>query len=330
MRTAFVAAGFLAGVHAQQPDDVKEKYAEWAEKFGSSNGGDAAELDAFAENLKSIAILQDADPSATYSHMTPFANLSPEQFSMYKGFASPPADKAVVEVLTSSDLPADFDWRETGAVNPIKDQKQCGSCWAFSVVANVEGAGFVDTGKLASLSEQQLVDCSKSTGDLGCQGGLPENTFQAMITENRGLELESDYPYTARDGTCKESSSSEVAFITAWKKFSRDEDEIAAGLQEYGPLSIGINANTMQLYSGGVADPSALLCSPYALDHGVAIVGFGTDSSTPYWTIRNSWGLTWGELGYYRIVRGKGACGLNTDVTTATGVSVNSASVEVV
>merc|ERR1719191_1086452 len=104
--------------------------------------------------------------------------------------------------LNTSGLPDSFDWREKGAVNPIKDQKQCGSCWAFATVANIEGAGFVENQKLISLSEQELVDCDKKTGDEGCQGGLPSNAFKDMIANKIGLELESEYPYVARNGKC--------------------------------------------------------------------------------------------------------------------------------
>merc|ERR1712093_757449 len=142
-----------------------------------------------------------------------------------------------------------------------------------------------------------------------------------MISAGMGLESEANYPYTAADGTCKAVAAKEKAFITGWKQISTDETQIAAAVQQYGPLAIGINANTFQFYSGGVADPSSSLCNPAALDHGVAIVGFGTADGQDYWTIRNSWGTSWGEAGYIRMVRGKGACGLNTDVTTATGVS---------
>jgi cathepsin F len=296
--------------------DDRSKYAEWQAAFGS-NGGEE-EFQVFQSNLRLIEQMQVDDPSATYSHMTPFANISPEEFKGRNGYrATQGATKA--PLLDASNLASSLDWRTQGAVNPIKDQGQCGSCWAFSTVANIEGAGFVETGKLLNLSEQQLVDCD--TADSGCNGGLPSNAFEYMISNSMGLEGESAYPYTAKDGSCHDSKSQEQAFITAWQQISTDETQIATALQQYGPLSIGINANTLQFYTGGVSNPSKILCNPAALDHGVAIVGFGSDSGQDYWTIRNSWGSSWGEAGYFRMVRGTGACGLNSDVTTATGIS---------
>jgi cathepsin F len=296
--------------------DDAAKYEEWKAAFGS-NGGEE-EFAVFQSNLRLIEQLQVDDPAATYSHMTPFANISPEVFKTRNGYR-PTVGATQAPLLDVSNLDSSYDWRDHGAVNPIKDQGQCGSCWAFSTVANIEGVGAVETGKLLDLSEQQLVDCE--TIDAGCNGGLPSNAFQYMIDNGMGLEGESAYPYTAKDGTCKASQAQEKAFITAWHQTSTDETQIAAALQQYGPLSIGINANTMQFYSGGVANPSKILCNPSALDHGVAIVGFGTADGQDYWTIRNSWGSSWGEAGYIRMVRGSGACGLNTDVTTATGIS---------
>merc|ERR1711981_734819 len=111
---------------------------------------------------------------------------------------------------------------------------RCGSCWAFATVANVEGAGFVSTGKLLSLSEQELVDCDKATGDQGCNGGLPSNAYEDMIKNHIGLELESVYPYTAHGGQCKSVPAREQVFITSWKQISQDEDQIAAAVVQYG------------------------------------------------------------------------------------------------
>jgi len=177
---------------------------------------------------------------------------------------------------------------------------------------------FLKTKQLVSLSEQELVDCDKQKGgDEGCQGGLPANAYKDMIANKIGLELESDYPYVAKDGQCAAAQAKVKVFISNWTQISQDEDQIAAALVQYGPLAIGINAGPMQWYSGGVAKPLKILCNPSKLDHGVAIVGFGEDSGSKYWIIRNSWGETWGEKGYYRIERGTGACGLNTMVTTA-------------
>merc|ERR1712045_948731 len=149
---------------------------------------------------------------------------------------------------------------------------------AFATVANIEGAGFVANKKLLSLSEQELVDCDTKTGDQGCSGGLPSNAYKDMIQSNLGLELESAYPYEAKNGQCKSQASSEKAFISGYVSISTDEDQIAAALIKYGPLAIGINAGPMQMYSGGVAKPWKILCNPKKLDHGVAIVGFGVDS----------------------------------------------------
>merc|ERR1719203_818213 len=152
--------------------------------------------------------------------------------------------------------------------------------------------------------------------------------FTMSLKNGIGLEPEHAYPYTASDGQCRASKSQEVAFISGWKQVSTNEDQIAAALMQYGPLAIGINAGPMQFYFGGISDPWSIFCNPQALDHGVAIVGFGVSpagvilSSKKYWIIRNSWGPSWGEKGYYRIVRGYGMCGLNTMVTTVSNVSL--------
>merc|ERR1719469_1303592 len=245
-------------------------------------------------------------------------------FSKSKGFQGKPSHSETVPLLELTDVPSSYDWRQQGYTNAVKDQGQCGSCWAFAAVANIEGAGFVSTGKLASLSEQQLNDCDKDE-DQGCDGGLPESAYKDMIAHNMGLESESDYRYTGRDGTCTLQADKEIAFVGDWTDLSQDEDQIAAALVKYGPLALGINAGLMQFYSGGVANPSASSCKPADLDHGVSFVAFGEDSGSPYWTIRNSWGSSWGEAGHYRIMRGTGACGLNTAVTTALDVTIGDA-----
>jgi len=275
----------------------------------------------FKENLVYIAEMKVLDPHAVHSHISPFADWTVQEFAARNTLKPHLMDSSEAnrdEQHDVSALPDSFDWVAKGAVNPVKNQGQCGSCWAFSTVANIEGVNFVKTQKLVSLSEQELVDCDKtgSQGDQGCEGGLPSNAFKFMIANKTGLDAESKYPYTARDGACHVQRADELVFISGWKQIASDEDQMAAALVQYGPLSIGINAGPMQWYSGGIADPFNILCNPKSIDHGVAIVGFGSEPKK-YWKIRNSWGLTWGEQGYYRIVRGVNKCGLTSMPTTA-------------
>lgn len=280
----------------------------------------------FEENLAAIDEWAFSDAGAQFSYLTPFADLTRDEFAAFNTLkVNRLVNVSAVAILDTSDAPDAYDWREHGAVNAVKNQGQCGSCWAFATVANIEGASVVQAkNKLLSLSEQELVDCDTKTGDQGCNGGLPENAYKDMIANDFGLMLESDYEYVGKQQTCKATKTSEKVFISSWQAISTDETQIAAALVKYGPLAIGINAGPMQFYSGGVSDPLKILCNPTKLDHGVAIVGFGEDGTKPYWTIRNSWGTSWGEEGYYRIIRGKGACGLNTMVTTATGITTSS------
>jgi C1A family cysteine protease len=212
-------------------------------------------------------------------------------------------------VAKEGDTPAEFDWRKEGAVGPVKDQGRCGSCWAFSTVANLEGLYFNKNKKSIVLSEQSLVDCDKV--DNGCNGGLMENSLS--FVKDNGIALAADYPYKGKNQQC---ASYTPAFRVNGFTFaaSQDENEIKTFLTQRGPLSIAVNAEPFQFYNGGILESDAQECDPQGLNHGVAIVGYGSENGKEFWIVRNSWGTGWGENGYIRVALGKGVCGINTYV----------------
>ena len=216
-----------------------------------------------------------------------------------------------------NDSPDSWDWRDKNVVTDVKDQASCGSCWAFSAVGNLEGLYAQKTGNLVALSEQLLVDCDYY--DSGCNGGLMEYAF-TYLEELGGIETEDDYPYTGYQGDCKADPSKFVDLtVTGYNALCDftecDEGEMKDFLYGTGPLSVALNADPLMWYESGIIDED---CDPTALDHGVLLVGYGTEDGVDYWLVKNSWGKGWGESGYFRMVRGKGMCGINTYVITAT------------
>ncbi|ESP02306.1 hypothetical protein LOTGIDRAFT_172186 [Lottia gigantea] len=267
--------------------------------------------------MKKARKLQDVEKGTAKYGPTIFADLTEDEFGVRLNskpwdLSIRPKDNAVIP---QDPAPKAWDWRDHGVVTPVKNQGSCGSCWAFSTTGNVEGQWAIKKQKLVSLSEQELVDCDKV--DQGCNGGLPSQAYDAIMKLG-GLETEKEYGYKGYDEKCFFKKSDVAAKINGSVKISENEDDMAAWLAKNGPISIGINAFAMQFYMGGIAHPWKIFCNPKKLDHGVLIVGYGVEGSKPYWIIKNSWGESWGEKGYYLLYRGGGVCGVNTMCTSAT------------
>jgi cathepsin L len=244
-----------------------------------------------------------------------FADMTFEEFSkIYTSKALPKkTGHRSLFVKSNKPLAASVDWRNKGAVTEVKDQGQCGSCWAFSTTGGLEGQWFLTKGDLVSLSEQNLVDCSGSYGNNGCNGGLMDYGFEYI--KDNGIMGEDAYPYTAEDGDCQFDSSQVVATLSSYTDVPQgDEDALAQAIQSVGPISVGIDATeNFQMYSGGVLDDDS--CDPYSLNHGVLAVGYGSN----YYIVKNSWASSWGENGYIKMSRNRdNQCGIASSASYPT------------
>ena len=219
----------------------------------------------------------------------------------------------IINTFNNHNLPDSVNWVKREAVTDVKDQGQCGSCWAFSATGGIEGAYAIKYNKLVNVSEQELVDCSGNEGNQGCFGGLMDDAFQFVI-DNNGLCLETGYPYVANQNQCNETCNNLIQ-ISNYSNVPPNNETILMNAVAHQPISIAIQANlpSFQFYSKGIYNDSE--CNG-ELDHGVLLVGYGVDDNNiSYWLIKNSWGSDWGENGYIRMIRNvnknsSGMCGL--------------------
>ncbi|XP_067674117.1 procathepsin L-like [Haliotis asinina] len=254
-----------------------------------------------------------------YLGINKFADMTHEEFRshMHLDHLLQRTDhRAPVHVsLPDNQLPPQIDWRTRGYVTPVKDQGQCGSCWAFSTTGSLEGQHFRKKGRLISFSEQQLVDCSQTFSESGCNGGWVDYAFDYVA--QFGIELENAYPYLARDSTCKYKSSKVVANCTGHVDIRKgSESDLKSAVGSVGPVSVAIDAShrSFQLYKGGVY--SERRCSTTNLDHAVLVVGYGSLQGQDYWLVKNSWGSSWGDDGYVKMTRNKhNQCGIASEAS---------------
>jgi cathepsin F len=270
----------------------------------------------FKENLKVISELNSRQSSATFG-INRFADLTSEEFNkMYKGYkktdVSVPAGVFAVNGVPQQ-APTTWDWRTKGVVSAVKDQGQCGSCWAFSATEGVESAWAMAGHPMDILAPQQIVDCD--TQDDGCNGGDLPTAFAYVHKE--GLEGEANYPYKAVDETCHYQAADVEVKISgfAYATTTKSEPAMLTASYSHGPLSICVDASTWQTYSGGIITSH---CGQQ-LDHCVQIVGWATSTNNvDYWIVRNSWGTDWGISGYIYIERNKDLCGVADEATYVT------------
>jgi len=322
----FLAVFAFLSVASADYRALQADFDVWAQVYGKEYTDDLQYLHRMAiygENVKRVQALNDASPEggATFS-LNKYADISPQEFNGKMLGYKPPTERTEdgkqylnLEGLVAPDA---FDWIPLGKVTPVKDQKQCGSCWAFSATENIESVWMIAKGltpaNMKQLAPQQIVDCDKKDG--GCNGGDTPTAYEYVIQAG-GMEPEADYPYRAVNEACHFNKADVFATISGFQYATKtkDENEMKVATATVAPLSICVDAEPWQFYSGGIMKKAQCGTS---LDHCVQITGYDTSGATPYWIVRNSWGMDWGEKGFIRIEFGTNTCGVAIEATTAT------------
>ncbi|CAF4955477.1 unnamed protein product [Pieris macdunnoughi] len=256
----------------------------------------------FSENLKEINRKNAESTHAVYG-ITQFSDLTNEEFLKYatglNGVGVPKCSASISEVNSSIIAPDSFDWRTEKVVSPVKDQKTCGSCWAFAATGAVESQYAIKHKTIQEVSEQQLIDCDQRSS--GCDGTNSLENPLLYFMEN-GAMAEKDYPYESKDNKCrfeKEKVKVTVKGCTNLK-VDKDEEKLKNLLHQNGPTMIAVDAIPLKHHRGGILKD----CKSNTVNHAVLLVGYGSENGIPYWILKNSWGRYWGEDGFIRIQRG--------------------------
>ncbi|XP_076939635.1 cysteine proteinase COT44-like [Bidens hawaiensis] len=300
-------------------NDFNDMFLSWLTKYGKVykvDGEKEKRFQIFKDNLRYI----DQHNSGGHSYklgLNKFADLTVEEYRLlYTRERMIDSKRKLNNVnrysIRSGDaLPDSIDWRTKGAVAAIKDQGSCGCCWAFSAIGSVEALHQIVTGDLITLSEQELVDCD-TLYNFGCNGGQMNLAFEFII-KNDGIDSDKDYPYIGMDGICNNTrKSAKVVSIYGYEYVSENDESALQKAVANQPVAVAIDSHSQDfhLYESGIFN------SPCGtnLDHGVVLVGYGSEDGNDYWIVRNSWGVGWGEQGYIRMERNvpekEGKCGI--------------------
>jgi C1A family cysteine protease len=298
--TALLAALSLGVMLIPNKEHKSSKFEEWKQTYGvqyPNDYEDGYRKMIFKQNVQKIEE-HNADPSQTYKMgINQFTDLTNDEFiAIYLNpIISQQSETEVVSdfILSEGEPNADIDWVAKGMVTPVKNQGQCGSCWAFSAVGQIESF-FLQKGSSTNLAEQQLVDCSGSYGNQGCNGGWPRNAMNYV--KDKGITTTAAYPYVAKTQPCKiQGGAYHISSISAATGCTGLQNALASRV-----ISVAVDARNWSGYHSGIFSNCAT-----QLDHAVLLVG----SSSTFWKIKNSWGTGWGEAGYIRIAYGN-TCGV--------------------
>lgn len=327
MKVILAVVVLLSCACAMEIERVKDQgwevWKQFHKKSYSDLGAERVRYTIWLDNLKRIEAHNAAGQHTYTLGMNHFGDMTHEEFRFnmngYHGSMRNETRRHGATFLTPANVqpPKAIDWRDNGAVTEVKNQGHCGSCWSFSTTGSLEGQMFRKTGKLVSLSEQNLVDCSTKYGNHGCNGGLMDDAFKYI--EDFGIDSEASYPYTAAEHACAFNKSNVAGEVTGWVDVeSESEDDLLMAVGTEGPVSVAIDAShyTFQFYKEGVYNETS--CSQVNLDHGVLVTGYGQyhhmgGALHDFWWVKNSWGPTWGLQGFIRMSRNEGnQCGIAT------------------